>query len=351
MVEEGTDGLSVSGSPVNVLQNGTLASVASGTLNSALEFAANVPAGQYQVCIDPPIGWGSAVRGTHVLAGWICSAADVRTGPQLVTFHLTPSFPRWASELPRPAQTGPEPRRGPAQVGPAPVGPAQFGWALLVIAAALIGGLAAATLVHASLIIAVIVSVVAGGIAVLVLFRSPARPPELMAGEREEDGLRPVSRSAPPGARGRPQPPRSASARVRSAADPVGPGPGRPGPGRSRRAGRGGPPAERDRGPVAAASAAAGKRGAGPGRALVGFGSGGAAVAESGRQAGARSGPVHLPGVHLHRAVPALRRVPARHPAGQERLGFPVRVLRLHLDLAAWHAVAAGPGHAEGRKE
>ena len=88
---EGTDGLSVSGSPVNVLEDGTLTSVVSGTLNSALEFAANVPAGQYQVCVDPPIGWGSAVRTTHVLAGWICSAADVRTGPLLVTFRLTPS--------------------------------------------------------------------------------------------------------------------------------------------------------------------------------------------------------------------------------------------------------------------
>jgi len=49
------------------------------------------------------------------------------------------------------------------------------GWALLVIAAALIGGLAAAALVHVSLIIAVIVAVVAGGIAVAV-FRSPGQP-------------------------------------------------------------------------------------------------------------------------------------------------------------------------------
>ena len=89
VVEDSTDGLSVSGSQVNVLQNGTLTSVVSGALNSALEFAANVPAGQYQVCINPPIGWASAVRTTHVLAGWICSAADVKTGPLLVTFRLT----------------------------------------------------------------------------------------------------------------------------------------------------------------------------------------------------------------------------------------------------------------------
>ena len=93
MVQEGNDVLSVSGTPVKVLQNGTLASVASGTLNSALEFAANVPAGQYQVCIDP-IGWGSATSGTHLVAGLTCSAADVRSGPRLVTFRLTPQLPQ-----------------------------------------------------------------------------------------------------------------------------------------------------------------------------------------------------------------------------------------------------------------
>jgi hypothetical protein len=93
VVQEGNDGLILSGSPVKVLQNGSLASVALGTLNAAQEFAANVPAGQYQVCIDPPPGWGSASRGTHVVAGLICSAADIRTGPRLVTFRLTPQLP------------------------------------------------------------------------------------------------------------------------------------------------------------------------------------------------------------------------------------------------------------------
>ena len=85
---------------------------------------------------------------------------------------------------------GPRPAPGPgapSPVGPSPAGPAQLGWALLVIAAALIGGLAAATLVHTSITIAVIVSVVAGGIAVLATFRSPARPPELRAGEPAEE--------------------------------------------------------------------------------------------------------------------------------------------------------------------
>ena len=87
-------GLPLSGSQVNVLRNGTLASVMTGTLNSGLEFAANVPAGQYQVCIDPPIGWESRVRTTQVLAGWICSPADLRTGPGLVTFRLTSQVPQ-----------------------------------------------------------------------------------------------------------------------------------------------------------------------------------------------------------------------------------------------------------------
>jgi hypothetical protein len=93
VVKDG-DGLPLPGSQVNVLRNGTLASVTTGTLNSALEFAANVPAGQYQVCIDPPIGWESRVRTTHVLAGWICSPADLRTSPQLVTFRLTSQVPQ-----------------------------------------------------------------------------------------------------------------------------------------------------------------------------------------------------------------------------------------------------------------
>ena len=93
---------------------------------------------------------------------------------------------------------GPSPA-GPAPAGPSLVGLAQLGWALLVIAAALIGGLAAATLVHTSLTIAVIVSVVAGGIAVLAVFRSPARPPELGAGgpAQAPQPLR-AARSAPP---------------------------------------------------------------------------------------------------------------------------------------------------------
>jgi hypothetical protein len=88
------DGLPLPGSQVNVLQTGTLASVVTGTLNPALEFASNVPAGQYQVCIDPPPGWDSKVGTTHVLAGWICSAADLGTSPQLVTFRLTTQLPQ-----------------------------------------------------------------------------------------------------------------------------------------------------------------------------------------------------------------------------------------------------------------
>jgi hypothetical protein len=88
------DGLPLPGTQVNVLQTGTLTSVVTGTLNPALEFASNVPAGQYQVCIDPPPGWGSKVRTTHVLAGWICSPADLRTSPQLVTFRLSTQVPQ-----------------------------------------------------------------------------------------------------------------------------------------------------------------------------------------------------------------------------------------------------------------
>lgn len=93
VVQESTNGQSVSGSRVKVLQDGSFASVASGSLNQALEFAANVPSGQYQVCIDPPIGYGSAVRGTHVLSGWICTVTDVRASPVSVTFRLSVQAP------------------------------------------------------------------------------------------------------------------------------------------------------------------------------------------------------------------------------------------------------------------
>jgi hypothetical protein len=75
------DGLPLPGTQVNVLQTGTLTSVVTGTLNPALEF-------------QPPIGWDSKVRTTHVLAGWICSPADLRTSPQLVTFRLSTSLPQ-----------------------------------------------------------------------------------------------------------------------------------------------------------------------------------------------------------------------------------------------------------------
>ena len=129
-----------------------------------------------------------------------------------------------------PSPVGPSPV-GPSSVGPSSVGPAQLGWALLVIAAALIGGLAAATLVHTSLTITVIVSVVAGGIAVLAGFRSPARPPEFKPGEAAEDdfGRYPAPRRpAPPAAQVAPIP-----------AEPDGQARGGPPDGQA----RGGPPA------------------------------------------------------------------------------------------------------------
>jgi hypothetical protein len=87
------------------------------------------------------------------------------------------------------------------QSGPAQSGPAQFGWALVVIVAALIGGLAADRLGHASILIAVVVSLVAGALGVLVLLRSPARPSGLTSGNPEDDETRgfsvPQHRHAP----------------------------------------------------------------------------------------------------------------------------------------------------------
>jgi hypothetical protein len=90
VVEQGTDGLSLAGSEVKVLRNGTLTAVASGTLNTALDFAANMTAGEYEVCVKPPIGWTSAIKNTHLVHGYICSVTAVGSAPVAVTFQLTP---------------------------------------------------------------------------------------------------------------------------------------------------------------------------------------------------------------------------------------------------------------------
>jgi hypothetical protein len=112
-----------------------------------------------------------------------------------------------------------------------------------VIAAAVIGGLAAATLVHASVVVAVIVSVVVGGIGVLALFRSPGRSPELPDGQ----GRYPATRREAPTAPG--------SRAARSASyppDPVAPGapsappPTAAGPAVRDGQGRDGPPASNE---------------------------------------------------------------------------------------------------------
>jgi hypothetical protein len=89
-------------------------------------------------------------------------------------------------------------RRPGPEPSPAQSGPAQFGWAVLVIAAALVGGLAAAALVHASLVITAAVSVVIGAIGVVVLFRSPARSPELTSPRTTTMPRARARRAAPP---------------------------------------------------------------------------------------------------------------------------------------------------------
>jgi len=89
VVENSADGLSVADSQVQVFRNGTTAAVASGTLNTARKFATNLPAGEYEVCVNP-VGWVSAVPGTHLDHGFICSPAAIGSAPQSVTFHVVP---------------------------------------------------------------------------------------------------------------------------------------------------------------------------------------------------------------------------------------------------------------------
>lgn len=88
-----SEGQSVPGDKVKVkvLKKGSLALVTSGTLNSSQGFSAYVPAGPYQVCIQPPTGWTSTISTPEVLAGWICSATDVTENQKPVPlFYLSP---------------------------------------------------------------------------------------------------------------------------------------------------------------------------------------------------------------------------------------------------------------------
>jgi hypothetical protein len=89
VTEETAGGLTVAGSQVRVLRDGTSAVTASGTLNTARQFATNLPAGTYEVCVNP-VGWISAVPGTQLIHGFICSPATVGSAPQSVTFHVVP---------------------------------------------------------------------------------------------------------------------------------------------------------------------------------------------------------------------------------------------------------------------
>ncbi|HEY2286678.1 MAG TPA: hypothetical protein VGH88_13135, partial [Streptosporangiaceae bacterium] len=132
--------------------------------------------------------------------------------------------------------------RPPARPGPPPAGPAQLGWVLVAVVAALIGGLAADRLVHTSLLIAVIVSLVAGGLAAVVLLRLPDRSPELTSGlpDDETRGFPSPQRrhavtrpQAQPGPSAQPGPMTQAGPRAAPAAsfspaagDPVAPGAG-----------------------------------------------------------------------------------------------------------------------------
>ena len=89
VAEQTAGGLSVAGSQVQVLRDGTSVVIASGILNTARQFAMNLPPGKYEVCVNP-VGWISVGPGTHLIHGFICSAATVGSAPQSVTFHVVP---------------------------------------------------------------------------------------------------------------------------------------------------------------------------------------------------------------------------------------------------------------------
>lgn len=83
--------------------------------------------------------------------------------------------------------------RGRGSHSPAPQRPGQVLWWLIMIAAAVIGGLAAATLVHGSLLVAVIVSIVLG--AVLAIVPWPGPPAELPSAGRQHPRSGPLGQA------------------------------------------------------------------------------------------------------------------------------------------------------------
>ena len=103
----------------------------------------------------------------------------------------------------------------------------------MIIVAALIGGLAADRLGHASILIAVIVSLAVGALGVLWLFRSPARPPELTADYPEDDETRDFrvtpNRYVPTVPRPKPAPRPAAPATLPPVASPAAEEPAAPG--------------------------------------------------------------------------------------------------------------------------
>jgi hypothetical protein len=110
-------------------------------------------------------------------------------------------------------------RRRPGPGAP-PAGTGRLGWAVLVIAAALIGGLAAAALVHASLVIAVVVSLVIGAVGVVVVLRSPARGPELTSPRTTTMPRAQERRAAPPPESYPPDPVAPVTAQIPAPAEP-----------------------------------------------------------------------------------------------------------------------------------
>ena len=52
-------------------------------------YTTNLPAGEYEVCVNP-VGFVSAVPGTQLIHGFICSPATVGSAPQAVTFRVVP---------------------------------------------------------------------------------------------------------------------------------------------------------------------------------------------------------------------------------------------------------------------
>jgi len=82
-------GATTPGVPVEILKDHALTPLMSAQLTEGTPTDLVMPAGDYQVCVNPPAGWMFTGHNTGAVPGLDCTMVDARSPAQTVTFHLT----------------------------------------------------------------------------------------------------------------------------------------------------------------------------------------------------------------------------------------------------------------------